>query len=310
MPSKGDARLRQALTPADHATECEVQRLRDMSEGALLQNRISSSSISRISSTMYHADNADIIKRNTSQKKKKYLFLFPGTLSLPSSTKIGTLSGLNTRTPKLVIDVPNHGRMLLSGSLIFPKNPLITIRGPRKAGKPVEVVDTCETLVVFSEWAWIGNEDSNPGQIPEPVPENLRRKVEDATDLWKVQEDGTIEMNNVNKMIEDTTKRRRSSVVPCDESSEERSEEEMEQDEVNQSGSEREWKCKVEVKNISEEERRRSGRKRTRTVKYTLSSEDEFDDNGNEEQKKRRKQSERKLSESDFDYDEEDNFVE
>ena len=272
MAPKGNERLRQMLTPADRDTEREVQRLREMAEGVVLRKQITSVENSYLPSTMRHADNADIIKRNSSHKKK-YLFIFPGALSLPPSAKIGSLSGLNTRTPKLIIDVPGNGRMLLNGSLVFPKNSLITVRGPTKSGKPVQIVDTCETLVVFSEWAWVGKEEWNPGQIPEKIPKDLQRDNMEAEDLWRVKTDDIGNIKCAGNKVGDTTRRKIANAIPSELSSEQLS---AERTLWNDDDSEVEWKG-ANVKTPINGERRTSSRKRTRAVKYVTSSENEFD---------------------------------
>lgn len=273
MAPKGDERLRQALTPADRDTECEVQRLREMAEGVVLQKEVACVKKSRIPSSMRHADNADIVKRNSSQKKK-YLFVFPGALSLPLSAKIGSLSGLNTRTPKLIIDVPGNGRMMLSGSLVFPKNSVITVRGPTKAGKPVQIVDTCETLVVFSEWAWVGKEEWNPGQIPERVPKGLQRENTEAEDLWQVKTDGADNTQQHERdRTGDATERRIADTLLSEQSSEQVS---VARTSWKDDDSEIEWKGAGSVKTAANGERRTSRRKRTGAAKYVVPSEDEF----------------------------------
>lgn len=162
----------------------EAARLRARAEGHLLQKRPPRVSAAAAPPSLRRCDGLDIVKRNAS-RKKKYLVVFPGAASLPSGAKVGTLSGLDTRTPTLDVDVPPLGRIRMTGSLVFPKNCLTTVKVPVSKKKPLHVVDTFETLIVFSEWAWVGDQKSNPAGLPEPLPVALTRKREKGEVLWK-----------------------------------------------------------------------------------------------------------------------------
>lgn len=186
MPPKKVKKPEDGQTEEELQREKEAQRLRSRAESHLLQKKpptVESPGLSHVPRTLRKSDGADIVKRNAN-RKKKYLLLFPGAASLPPGAKVGELAGLDTRTPVLYVDFPPHGRIKLCGSLVFPKNSFIAVKGPSSAKKPVQVVDAFETLVVFAEWAWIGDETSNPGQVPQPLPATLRRAGLDVPELW------------------------------------------------------------------------------------------------------------------------------
>lgn len=184
MPPRKRAKPSTPQTAEAKLVELEASRLRSRAEHRLLLNSLSPSSVSRIPSSLRKSDGADIVKRNSS-RKKKYLILFPGAASLPPGARIGDLTGLDTRNPTLYVDFPPLGRIKMHGSLVFPKNCFTAVKGPSSAKKPVQVVDTFETLVVFSEWAWVGDERNNPGYLPEPIPGVLKRGGGEVPELWK-----------------------------------------------------------------------------------------------------------------------------
>lgn len=177
MPPKG-LKGKDGLSEADRLVEAEAERLRQRADGLLT----SSSSLlnapqAPIPPALRRCDGSDIVKRNAS-RKKKYLFVFPGSFSVPPGAQIGHLEDLDTRNPSLYVQYPPHGRLKFKGTLCFPKNSLITVKGSHHVSKPVQVVDTFETLVVFSEWAWIGTAESNPGEVPTPLPPELRKSID------------------------------------------------------------------------------------------------------------------------------------
>lgn len=185
-------------TEAERQITEEAQRLLRRAKPSLLQSKPCLEQISSTPAMLRRADGADIVKRNTT-RKKRYLFVFPGALSIPPGATIGSLSGLDTRTPVLYIEFPPHGRLQLRGTLVFPKNSMIAIKGTKSANRPVQVVDTFETLVVFSEWAWVGDESSNPGALPQPLPEALKGMKES---LWKSDADIQTVPANASEMEE------------------------------------------------------------------------------------------------------------
>jgi hypothetical protein len=120
-------------------------------------------------------DGADIIKKNAA-RRKKYLFAFPGGVALAPGTRLGMLHGLDSSTPTLDIQYP-EGRLRMYGVLVFPRNPMLTLKCSASKGRPVQCADTFETIILFSRWAWIGDEVSNPGDLPQPLPVSLRGNV-------------------------------------------------------------------------------------------------------------------------------------
>lgn len=185
-------RAKKPSAPATEEVELitrEATRLRTRAEGHLLEKHPSIASTTLPPPSLRRCDGVDIVKRNTS-RKKKYLLVFPGAASLPPGATVGTLAGLNTRTPTLDVDVPPLGRIRLTGSLVFPKNCFTAIKTPASKKKPVQVVDTFQTLLVFSEWAWVGDEKANPAGLPEPLPMAVRRRREEGEALWKTHRGG------------------------------------------------------------------------------------------------------------------------
>lgn len=166
--------------------DVEAKKRRKAAQHTLLESS-APISFSRVPAPLSKSDGADIVKRNAS-RKKKYLFIFPGTLSLPPGAKIGELKGLDTRAPVLLIEV-GRGRLLLKGCLVFPRNAFIALKGGRAKGKPLHVVGNFETLVVFSEWAWVGNDASNPLMLPQPLPGAVTASSQTPTPLWRTSAD-------------------------------------------------------------------------------------------------------------------------
>lgn len=117
-------------------------------------------------------DGADIIKKNTA-RKKKYLFALPGGASFPVGCRVGTLSGLDTTTPYLDVDYP-EGRLRLFGKLLFPRNAMLALKGSASRRKGVMCTDSFDTIVMFSQWAWLGDISCNPGEVAKPLPPSMK----------------------------------------------------------------------------------------------------------------------------------------
>lgn len=190
MPPRKRAKPSLPVTEEEERINSEATRLRSRAECHLLQKNPPGASTGLAPSGLRRCDGQDIVKRNAS-RKKKYLFVFPGAASLPPGATVGSLAGLDTRTPTLDIDIPPAGRIRLSGSLVFPKNCFTAVKVPASKKKPVNVVDTFETLVVFSEWSWIGDPKNNPGGLPEPLPLALKRPLDEGETLWKLPTTGS-----------------------------------------------------------------------------------------------------------------------
>lgn len=154
--------------------------------GEMLRSRANKTVLSRTPSNfqlpipkpLQRGDNADIIKRNTS-RKKKYLFLFPGALELTPGARIGELRDLNTTNPTLSVEIPG-GQIVLRGTLVFPKNAFLTLK-PGRGCREMRVTDTLDTIVAFSEWSFVKSGTSN--MIPSDIPQELVRKEQSS--LWK-----------------------------------------------------------------------------------------------------------------------------
>lgn len=124
------------------------------------------SSTSKVPAPLLKSDGCDIVKKNVSKKAQKYLFIFPGGISFVPGTKLGTLTGLDTPTPCLHIELPT-GRVRLCGTLVYPKNAWLGLKGGGGGKKAVKCQDVFENLVVFSEWSWVGKEGDDPSDLPD-----------------------------------------------------------------------------------------------------------------------------------------------
>lgn len=175
-PKRARAATDANQTPAERQASLLHARLRSRAEGALISSGAPNNlSGMRAPRSLRSADGGDIVKRQA-HRRKKYLFVFPGTFSPPPGSTVGRLRGLDSRTPSLDVTYAGYGRLRLSGALVFPRNALLTVK--RAAGKTVGVVDTFETLVAFSQWAWLGDEKENLGGVPRKMPEVLKKIVE------------------------------------------------------------------------------------------------------------------------------------
>lgn len=173
------------LSPAEQQAEAYATRLKKLHEGTVVAGTARESRAEGTPGAVPHAlrrcDGADVVKKNAA-RKKKYLFSFPGSLNLPPGGRVGSLSGLDTSTPVLDMHY-GEGRLRLRGSLVFPRNAILTLKGSTGRDKPVRVTDTFETLVVFSEWVWLGREADNPGDVAKPLPASLRGHAD--AKLWR-----------------------------------------------------------------------------------------------------------------------------
>jgi hypothetical protein len=176
--ASGIAALAAAKTPAERQAQALSAKLRARSAGVLLtpdaETRAPSGSALRraVPDGLRLSDGSDIVKKNAA-RKKKYLFAFPGGVALPPASHVGTLAGLDTPNPTLEIAYP-AGRLRLRGTLVFPKNALLTLKGAATRGKPVRCTDAFETIVLWAEWAWLGELASNPGDVAKPLPPSMR----------------------------------------------------------------------------------------------------------------------------------------
>jgi hypothetical protein len=114
------------------------------------------------------ADGKDIVKRS-SARKTRYLMVFNCQLAPAAAGRLGTLTGLDSRNPRLYIEFP-EGRLRLSGTLIFPHNKYLVVR---MGNKEVLCEDVLESVIIFSEAHWVGTPEQNPEEIPLPMPDNL-----------------------------------------------------------------------------------------------------------------------------------------
>ncbi|KAK1297273.1 DNA-binding protein RHL1 [Acorus calamus] len=77
------------------------------------------------SKTVLRHQGKDIVKKG--QRKNRFLFSFPGLLAPLSGGRIGELSDLGTKNPKMYLDFP-QGRMKLFGTIVYPRNKYLTLQ--------------------------------------------------------------------------------------------------------------------------------------------------------------------------------------
>jgi hypothetical protein len=155
-----------------------ASRLRNACDGVLFTSHALSPGLTMATEEpriLRKCNGADIIKKNAA-RRKKYLVAFPGGIALAPGARVGLLQGLDSSTPTLDIEYPD-GRLRMHGVLVFPRNPLLTLKCPSGKAKPVHCADTFETVIAFSRWAWIGDEVSNPGNLPVPLPSSMQGAV-------------------------------------------------------------------------------------------------------------------------------------
>ncbi|KAJ0963944.1 hypothetical protein J5N97_029066 [Dioscorea zingiberensis] len=167
MGKKAAAELR----PADPETE-EKKRLRSLAVSRRLLRRTPArpSNYLEPSKSVLKLDGRDIVKRG--QRRSRYLFSFPGLLAPLSGGKIGELSDLATKNPKLYLEFP-QGRMKLFGTHVYPKNKYLTLQ-LTKSSKGVMCEDCFESMIVFSDAWWIGLEEENPEEKQLEFPVNIK----------------------------------------------------------------------------------------------------------------------------------------
>jgi hypothetical protein len=179
------------LGPEEKQAAVYVARLKKRHEGTVVTESAPKCRLQGTPGPIPHAlrrcDGADVVKKNA-PRKKKYLFSFPGSLVLPPGGRVGTLSGLDTPTPALDV-LYGEGRLRLRGSLVFPRNAILTLKGSTGRDRPVRVTDTFETLIVFSEWVWLGLEADNPGNVAKPLPVSMRG--DPTLNLWRDKAGGS-----------------------------------------------------------------------------------------------------------------------
>ncbi|GAB5354844.1 hypothetical protein AAMO2058_000154200 [Amorphochlora amoebiformis] len=91
-------------------------------------------------------DRANINKKNTNSRTRKFLFVFPGELDIEANGgKLGTLDNLSSKNPVLYIDFPK-GRLKMLGTILYPKKKYMAI----------QYKGIFDSLVVFSEHEWLG----------------------------------------------------------------------------------------------------------------------------------------------------------
>ncbi|PKA62854.1 DNA-binding protein RHL1 [Apostasia shenzhenica] len=163
-----------SLPSATDAESEEKKRLRSLAITNKLLRRSPANPFAslELSDSVARLQGRDIVKRG--QRKSRYLFSFPGLFAPLSAGKVGELTNLATKNPVLYLEFP-QGRMKLFGTHVYPKNKYLTLQLTRKA-KGVMCEDVFESLIVFSEAWWIGNNEENPEEKRLEFPEDLKEE--------------------------------------------------------------------------------------------------------------------------------------
>lgn len=118
---------------------------------------------------MLKADGKDITKRS-SARRNRYLLVFNCQLAPAAAGRLGTLARLDTKNPVMYLEFP-EGRLRLRGTLMFPKNKYVVLR---LGNKEALCEDVMESIIVFSEYHWVGTAEENPEEVELPMPESLK----------------------------------------------------------------------------------------------------------------------------------------
>eukprot|EP00963_Diacronema_lutheri_P011067 scaffold1314_cov386-Pavlova_lutheri.AAC.25 len=139
--------------------------------GVLADNRPRVPEERPASSALLQSHGFDVVKKST-QRKQRYLMVFPGQLAPAGAGEMGQLDQLDTQNPVMYLQFP-QGRLKLLGTLVYPKNKYMALSiGRRK----VVCEDVFESLVVFCESYWIGTAEENPEETPMPMPRELENR--------------------------------------------------------------------------------------------------------------------------------------
>jgi hypothetical protein len=73
------------------------------------------------------------------------------------AAELGRLENLDTETPVMYISFPeSNSQLKLKGCLLRPQQTYVGLKIPGKIGGDVRLAGVYETVIVFSEWEWIG----------------------------------------------------------------------------------------------------------------------------------------------------------
>ena len=186
-------RTSKGLSATEQAIAQQASDLRSRAKSTILVSSPSEAlHTTHVPRALSKCDGCDIVKKNTSRKSQKYLFAFPGGLNFTSGARIGTLTGLDTATPSLYIEFP-EGRIRLRGTLVYPKNAWLGLKSSGK--KVVKCQEVFETLIVFSEWSWVGKESDEVEEMPEGLRRVCKREksTDDVVELGNVHNGKEIE---------------------------------------------------------------------------------------------------------------------
>eukprot|EP00039_Didymoeca_costata_P006966 m.94969 g.94969 ORF g.94969 m.94969 type:complete len:338 (-) comp13471_c0_seq1:1084-2097(-) len=157
-----------------------------------------------LSSDLKALDGLPIVRPKAS--RIRHLLSFPGDFKLNSGVStIGTLADLDTHNPTFYLQF-DQGRVKFLGYRQYLKGRILTLEC--KANE-LACNDQFDSLIVFSEYYWVGTKLDNPGEKPLPFPTDVLRKLQEV----KVKPDpkSSVELPRPNKNV------RRRVVVSSDE---------------------------------------------------------------------------------------------
>ena len=130
-------------------------------------------------------DACNVIKKN-SAKKIKFLFQLP-SIFVPKGddpVEIGSLRGLHSKHPEMLLKLPNEVVLKLRGCVIYPKK--CSYINLAKVGYDVKVEDTFDSVIVWGEPEIVGSAESATRQ---PIPARFAAAAADAQSLESSQEE-------------------------------------------------------------------------------------------------------------------------
>eukprot|EP00240_Pyramimonas_obovata_P016300 CAMPEP_0118944338 /NCGR_PEP_ID=MMETSP1169-20130426/40106_1 /TAXON_ID=36882 /ORGANISM="Pyramimonas obovata, Strain CCMP722" /LENGTH=270 /DNA_ID=CAMNT_0006889799 /DNA_START=138 /DNA_END=947 /DNA_ORIENTATION=- len=158
------------LTREEQQSANDYQRLVDraLKQGMLSKSRPDVTTQLQPTKVITTCNNKDIVKKGSS-RKNRYLFAMPAVISPVAAGTMGSIAEMDTRNPVLYMDFP-QGRMKFVGTIVHTTTRYLML----KFAKTVLCEDCFDSLVVFSDWYWVGKKSINPEERRLPLPQELR----------------------------------------------------------------------------------------------------------------------------------------
>mmetsp|Transcript_5285 Transcript_5285/g.8134 ORF Transcript_5285/g.8134 Transcript_5285/m.8134 type:complete len:379 (-) Transcript_5285:1697-2833(-) len=103
-----------------------------------------------------NCSNSEIKVRKVKRGEQKYLFIFPGQLSVGSEGVCGTLENIGSSSPVLNIGYPDSGRVLrLNGSVVNPSNSYLMLKFNMSKNAEVNCGMAYSDVVIFHSYQWV-----------------------------------------------------------------------------------------------------------------------------------------------------------